>query len=539
MPGDQTPGRDEIAELRKRVALLEERVARVESGKASAAQPDLAAASRVGSPRSDADLTVATALIRVAMLSFVLLGAFLLRTLTQHGILGPGFGTLLGFAYAGHLIVLSFLPGRLGGLARATSLFQCCGVALSFSIALESSLHTHTLARPTAMAIMAGFAALSLAVASAHRKALLAGTATVGAILALVAMGLIPEGMRLQVTLLVAFGATAAALSWIPGWAFLRLTTLPLLIALLSVGAAIASRESLDCGLILSGAVVLWCAIALQHALAFRALGPAAAWLPTATVWLAGLAWFCARTELPIAAAVVSALATAAAAAAWRSEPESGAGTGGLAWTAALAGAIGWLLLDPTGVICALAGVALWLAMRRTQSPWAAGSTVILPIAAAIRGALPAARASASRHAMLAGEMLAAVILIHYLWTERSRSKTPDGSTSYPSPLVLAAGLFALFATLRGVAHGLFSDPDSSQLAQTSVLAGAAVFLTFIGRIAHRPAVVYSGLTCMVLVLGKVGLVDLLHLSGIRLLASIILVGLSSVGVSLSLRHGA
>ena len=50
-----------------------------------------------------------------------LLGALILRVLTQQGILGAGFGTVLGFAYAAHLIVLSLIPGRFGGFARESA----------------------------------------------------------------------------------------------------------------------------------------------------------------------------------------------------------------------------------------------------------------------------------------------------------------------------------------------------------------------------------------------------------------------------------
>jgi hypothetical protein len=33
--------------------------------------------------------------------------------------------------------------------------------------------------------------------------------------------------------------------------------------------------------------------------------------------------------------------------------------------TAALAGAIGWAMLDPTGLLCAFGAMALWLATTR------------------------------------------------------------------------------------------------------------------------------------------------------------------------------
>ena len=173
MAEDRTSKQDEIAELRLHLRQLEERVARIECGATPAVQPAATAASPdtgfLPSPLTT-HLTVATVFTRVAMLSFVLLGALVLRVLTQQHILGDRFGTLLGFVYAGHLIVLSFLPGRPGQFARATSLFQCCGVLLGDFIALESALRAHTLTRPTAMIWIGGFTVLALLVAVRHQK---------------------------------------------------------------------------------------------------------------------------------------------------------------------------------------------------------------------------------------------------------------------------------------------------------------------------------------------------------------------------------
>lgn len=539
MAEDQRPGREDISELRERIQLLEERVAQIERGQVPALQPEPSAAPRVRSPRPDADLTVATALTRVAMLSFVLLGALLLRTLTQQKILGVGFGTLLGFTYAGHLIVLSFLPGRLGALARATSLFQCCGVVLAFFIALESSLRAHTLTRPTAMILEAGFVALALGVATMHRKASLAGTALVGGMMALVALGLEAEGLTLQLSLLVVFVVAAAVLAWRCAWAFLRPLTFPLLMMALPVGCLLASKESLGRGPLYACATAFWLVIVLQHLLTLRRLGAAAAWLPLSTGWLAALAWMESWPALASMAAGVSAVATLITVVAVRASRVSTGGVTGMAATAVVAGAIGWPTLDPSGVLCALAGVALWATARRSRSnlPWGTGSAVILMMAATIRGVFHLLRSGPLPYPLVTGVLLAAILLIHFLRTDPSRTAAPSGLAQGAASLILAAGLLVLFAVFRGIALSLLADPASFQLAQTVILTAAAVLLTLCGHAGHRRAVVYSGLACMFLSLLKVGLVDLGRLSGIHLLASTVLLGLSSVGVSVILRR--
>ena len=210
-----------------------------------------------------------------------------------------------------------------------------------------------------------------------------------------------------------------------------------------------------------------------------------------------------------------------------------------MAATAVIAGAIGWLMLDSSGVLCALAGVALWAAPRRSPShpPWATAAAVILMTAAAIRGVIHLADPGASSHSLITGVVLAVVLLIHYLFTDRPRSGAPAGLAQHVAPLVLAAGLVVLCAVLRDGARRLLPEPASFQLAETGIVAAAAVGLTFCGRAWHRRAVMYSGLACMFVSLAKVGLIDLNRLSGFHLLTSIVLLGLSSAGVSVCLRR--
>ncbi|MEI6562754.1 MAG: hypothetical protein WCO42_00445 [bacterium] len=539
MSEDDATGSEDLAALRERMRLMEVRMGRLERGLgASATSAETGTAPDKVSPILPyTELTVAAAFTRVAMLSFVLLGALILRELTQQNVLGAGFGTFLGFLYAGHLIVLSVLPGRLGRLARETSLFQCCGVALSFVIALESALRVHTLARPTGMVLMAGFAALALGVATAHRKASLAATALVGVLLALVALGMESEGLGLQLALLVFFTAIGILLSWRRAWAFLRPVTVSLFLFLLAVGFVLARKEDIDCGPLLVAATVFWGVVALQHLLAFCKWGGGAVWLPLTTVWLALLAWVQTGAAFAFAAAGVSVLAVAVNAVAVGRVPDATAGAVGLGITAVIAGLIGWLVLDPSGILCALVGTAIWAAIRRNQPWWAAGSAAILMVAAAIRGVFFMAQSSATPYPLIAGTILAAILLTHFLRTARPPADSSADLAQPLGPLILGSGIVVLFVVLRESARRLFPDPASFQLAQTGILAVAAGLLTFCGRVGHRRAVLYGGLACMFLAILKVALVDLERLSGIRLLASIVLLGVSSVGVSFILRR--
>lgn len=529
---------DDIAVLREQLRLIEARLTRLESGPTLSTQPAATAPVPLKfAPLPYTELTVATAFTRISMLSFVLMGALILRELTQRHVLGAGFGTFLGFLYAGHLIVLSILPGRLGRLAKETSLFQCCGVGLSFVIAIESSLRASTLSRPTAMILMAGVAALALAVASAHRKAILASAALAGVLLALVALGLEQEGLGLQLALLVLFTAVGISLSWWRAWTLLRPALIILFQVLLTVGFMLAYKEGINSTPLLAAATGFWLVSVLQHLVMFRKLGGDAVWLPLTTLWLAVLAWTQTGAPFPVAAAVVSLLAASVNAIAARKYPDATAGAAGLAVTAVIAGLVGWTILDASGIGCALAGTALWLAGRRTQPLWAAGSAAILMTAAAVRGVFGLMQPAATPFHMIAGVILAAILLTHFFRTLRPQGDSPASLAQHIGPLILGAGMVVLLVVLRGVAHRVLPDPASFQLAQTSILISAACLLSFFGRVGHRRAVLYGGLACMFLAVLKVALVDLGQLSGIRLLASIILLGVSSVAISMILRR--
>src|SRR5512139_2569729 len=111
----------EVAELRARVRALEMRLDRIERGSSVAVSEEEREPSvpvRAASGGIDTEVAAARIFRRVAVLCFVLLGALILRVLTQQKILGAGFGTILGFTYAACLVVLSMMPGRLGKFAR-------------------------------------------------------------------------------------------------------------------------------------------------------------------------------------------------------------------------------------------------------------------------------------------------------------------------------------------------------------------------------------------------------------------------------------
>lgn len=527
---------DSLAELRERIHALEARVDCLEHGRAIPGRSTSASSQRPRSEDSE-EVTAARAFTRIAMLSFTLFGALILRILTQQNVLGTGFGTVLGVIYAGHLIVLSFLPGRLGNLARQTSLFQCSGVVLGFVIAIESSMRTHTMDRPTAMVLIAGFAALAALVGVLRNKVTLVATGLLGAVAAIIALSLDRDHLALQLVLLVGLTATAVGFSWKDRWGHLRLLALPLLMLILSIGMWLAHQQSMSTGPLVLAAGALWAIVVIQHVAALHRLGPAAAWLPGVTIWVLCLAAIHGWNGTGKAAAVVATLALALLPLIATRGALLAPATAGLTATATVAGLVGWPSLDTSGLLCALAGTALWLTASRAPTAWSAGGAILLMGEGAALHLYRLLSGPAPRTILAAGLLLAALLILHYLRSGRIKPTESGTTAQLLAPVALAAGLLVLLALFREVARRLIMDESLFLLAQTAVLSGTAVGLTAWGHVSHRRAVFYSGVVCMVLALAKVGLVDLLQLKSLYLLASVIFIGLSSVAVSLILRR--
>lgn len=535
----------DLAELRARLVRLEARVGRIEQerGPVDATRDDESTAPLAASPEAipdaAADATAATLFKRVAMLVFALLGALILRVMTQQNMIDQTPGTLLGFAYAGSLVILAVIPGPLRPLARATSLLQCSGVALACMIALESALRTRTLTRPAAMAWLIAFGALGLWRGSAQRKVSLAALSALAPMLSLVALGLKAEELRWQLAGLVVLASGATALSWRPGFGRLRPLALPVVGALLAAGLFLAREQGIAAGPVLAAAAALTLVLAAQHVAALTHLGRAAAWLPAGLLWLAALAWNLAWPPLAATAAGVSALAIALVWAWQRRGASAAAGVAGAGGAAVLAGILGWPAVDSAGVLCAMAGIALWHASGREGPVWAAWGVTLMLATSAATGVLHLARGTNAVSELAAGAVLGVLLLLHYHLAGRGGKNVPRSLGARLSPVALLGGLILCLGVARGVLHRAIPDTDTCLLAQTAALGLAAIVLTFLGRRTGRRPVVYSGLACMGAALVKVAVVDLVQLKSLRLLAAVILLGGASVAISFILRRKA
>ncbi|MEW6221279.1 MAG: hypothetical protein AB1634_17335, partial [Thermodesulfobacteriota bacterium] len=168
----------EVAELRRQVAAL---VARLGEG---TADPGTAAPRRQAASPGDPDeglwawMGKEALLPRVAAVSFMLVVALILRTLTDSGLLHKGVGSGLGMAYVLVLIAAGWWLYRKGG--RLAPVFPTCGALLLFSIVFETHGHFAAVSTFWAYTILFVAEAVLIAMALAYRAGFLLCLATLG-----------------------------------------------------------------------------------------------------------------------------------------------------------------------------------------------------------------------------------------------------------------------------------------------------------------------------------------------------------------------
>jgi hypothetical protein len=213
------------------------------------------------------------------------------------------------------------------------------------------------------------------------------------------------------------------------------------------------------------------------------------------------------------------------------------AGLAGLMATSAFAGAIGWAMLDRTGLLCVIGGMGLWWAGRRAASDWAAVFATLLMLAAASVGLAQLVRSPVSIPGLVAMSLSAAVLVVHYVRYGRTGTEPYSGLAMRLAPVALGAGLALLLGVFWELLNRTFEQPAQLLLSQTVVVVFTALALTFWGHATHRRSPLFCGLACMALALAKVLLIDLMRLKSLNMLASLVLVGLASVAVSVILRR--
>ncbi len=183
MTGHERALAEEVRVLGERVEALSARIALLEQG-AEAGGNRKNKASTVAVKRSDEDFVDymgrEALLPKIASVSFMLVVALILRTLTDSGMLPLQAGSFIGTGYALALIVWGGELYRRGG--RLAPVFPVCGSLLLYAIILETHSRFESLSTVWAFVLL-GLAGLSVvAMGLRYRASILFCTGTLGAV---------------------------------------------------------------------------------------------------------------------------------------------------------------------------------------------------------------------------------------------------------------------------------------------------------------------------------------------------------------------
>jgi hypothetical protein len=217
----------QMEQLVRRIAAFEQRLSALETrepaatvvrahGAPSAEELD-GEAGLVGLPKSD----LATIVAAVGRTLVILAGAYLLRALTDSGVLAAGPGALLGLAFALSWIVMADRAGAHGRTLPAT-FHGVAFVLIALPLLFEATTRFQFLDPATAAASLAGCGAVALAVAARRHLLGVAWVTTLGALATAVALMFFAAELGPFVVFLVLLGVATLWLGYVLEWTLLR-----------------------------------------------------------------------------------------------------------------------------------------------------------------------------------------------------------------------------------------------------------------------------------------------------------------------------
>jgi hypothetical protein len=564
----------EVARLSAAVAGLEKRLTSLESESAVGPRAEVVTGDSLGEEHLEApDLAelvpdpraVSGALTEIGRCILIAAGGFLVRAITDAGILPRPAGVAAGLAYAlAWLLFADRAAAR--GRSRTASFQSITAMGLGYPLLIETTVRMHAFSATGVSAAAAALTALVLVVAS-RRKLLAAGWM---AVLAQAAAAVVLGAATGRPG---PFAAASVAIAWITAlladtwegagslrWPAALVADALVLWTLLApqgrqpaAGAPSLSAFALAAVLAVGQLIwVSWRARARRRspggfeafqttaslAIGFLAAVQAVAIAPSSSIWLGGaffataaaclaFARWAARRALPRRIALLYAT-----------------------WAAALLLCGGWMLPDAgaRALLWALAGIGACVIGRRRGWHLLRLHATLLLLAAALQsgllsssaGAVAFEQAGSGRpfHASAAAVLVA--VALSYLLI-RWRAEEKDQAVALAAALVLGAiGSFALAALTIAALRAIW-PADAATLAalRTAALSGAALLLAWARRRWQRQEL--SWLAAAFLVAGAVKLVfeDLPNGRSLTLFAGLVLYGGALLGVQRLLRSRA
>ncbi len=528
---------EELHALQLAHAQLEARVAGLES--AEAISPTEAV------PPPELETTATRVLVdwprRIAVVSFALGGAMILRVATQQGFLDATAGTWLGLFYAALLVATPLLPGQLG---RRFPLLPYCGAVLPTLIVLESVVRFGQLSPALGAAALHGTALLAAVAAVRARLGRLAGIALAAAMAG--SVGLIGQPSAMP---LCAYGAllevvASRELVRRRGWSVLR--PLVMLPAALFVAAAIlysGRRDGYAEVLPHLAATVLgiWLVVLVYH---LRMLGkvasPAPGWLPFFSLWAVGLGAFLnpvMASWLALAAAVGVAVVAMVAVRRHQLRP----GAVGLAVASAFLLAGSAIAVPGRSLLFAVCLLVTAFFARQLVSNLLGALAALLAVAAAVFVALDSGLVVSEPALSLqavGAVVVASILMAHYFkYRAVGEAETSPPANGYSAPISLIGGVVVLYLLGRALLVPVATSEETYHLLQTALLGFFAVLGLLLGRSRQAALPAWVGVLALVFLVARVALMDLFILQGIPLLLSIVTLGIASGIASMALRR--
>ncbi len=461
--------------------------------------------------------------VRGAWICSCLIGALILRVVTQNGLIGAMPGTIVGLGYCTLLVSLPVLLRKQRSMSAHGFLMEYCGTVLAPLIVLETFHKESVFSAAMSAVILTGFAIFSAVVNSALGHKALTAIALTLATASIPALGFNLDGLQAKAILMVVIVACAAVIAARRNWKALQPIVFPLAAMLLGFTVLVtAHREGLapTAAHTVMGAVFgLFLVIAANHTFALSKLSaPESAWLPIATLWSALLFLYYSPQIGASSASVAAVLMIVSIYVFARRTSTMSAGVLGVGASAAMAGSVGFPVLDPTGSLLALTAVVLLFAARRCRSAmWAVLAQLQIMVAMGVglsRGGLTDLGAPLTAWKVGAGAALTAIAFsAYYISICKSETEEDKIPGRLASPISLVVGVVALFFTGRLCAHHLLGDTPMFQLSLTILLAILCAASQIVAKRLENKAIRNAGFLGMAIMTAKVLLSDLLSLS--------------------------
>ncbi|MGZ8831549.1 MAG: hypothetical protein ACXW2Q_14355 [Thermoanaerobaculia bacterium] len=450
--------------LAARLALVEERLARLEAAHLGHAQPDLlnrATPPQPAEPVSPIDATL------IGKSVLIIGGGYLFRALTEMGVLAQSAGIALGLVYA---LFWMFVADRAMKRGQTNvALFDATTAALiAASLMWESTTRFHLLSSAVASLLVVLVAFALLAIAWRQHSPAIALIAVVMASVTSIGIAIGTAQLVAPVCAVAVIGLAVSAFDWpvyIPSIIAASNDSLALPLVVMTM---MAPRDARLVQIALIALAVLWLVVpAIKREVAWPQLGQA---VIATLIGLGGAALVGHGTIVPAACLAIAALSYAAAFLRARDDAAIV-----LAIAGAVALAIGtYLLLQPFALAIVWAAAAAtssliarrrsWYSMNVQAACWA--------LAAAMAAGLPQAIVSASKPSPAV--VIVGVVAAIALWSAPSQS--------HRSRLVLLAivTLTAIVVMVGGLSN-LMTSRAILAMTRTAALSIAAIVLAGMG----------------------------------------------------------